>query len=324
MDDVGALMAAHDPAPAELRPDELLLAEILATARPRRPVPRWRMGVGAVLATGLVIVAANAVPSQESDGALTVAATLDYAGSAVALCGEPGPRPSRLPGPGGSARPGLLALAGRAVATPLPATGSNLITVVQSRLLTDDGGSRMRTSLVRLRTPVSGQGVRQRTEFPMNGQGGLLVQGQGRAEATPYQSGLVAGRLPTRAGALRTRLLGAGQARGRPETARLVGAVVELNENEVVGGRVAGAIWRLLAGRADLRALGRVTDRRGRAGQGFAFDAGESERWVLVADAATGALLSVERVVLADTGGLEVTPPCVRDFWVFVAREWRP
>lgn len=328
MDELERLMARFDPAPHEVRPDELLLADILITARPcRRPGRSWRLTAGVALATGLVIVAANAMPAEQAQGQVAVAAYFRYPGADLALCGEPGPRPRILPKSGGEARAVLLALAGAAEAAgppPARAAGFSQVTVASSRLVTDDTGSEVRSTVSEQWTPVSGKGERQRVEYPLSGHGHHLVQDERGREAAPYVPGLVLGTLPAEPGALRARLLERMRIAGRPETYRLVNAIVELYENEVVDGPHAAAIWRVLAERPDVRALGQVTDRRERPGQGLAFDVGGRERWVLVVDERTGELLSVERVLLAGTAGLAVTPPCVRDFWAFIARKWVP
>ncbi|WP_157246002.1 hypothetical protein [Nonomuraea typhae] len=319
MDEIARLMAGHDPAPHEVPPDELLLAEILGTARPRRgPGLSWRLTFGVALATGLVIVTANAMPAGRSPG-VGVTAYFRYPGAPLALCGEPGSRPRRLPEPGGGARRALLELAAAAsLAAPAPPHGYRQVTVASSRLL--PGG---RVSLLsRQSSPLGAQGRRVRTESGLTGAEDRLVQsGEGRA-AAPY--GPVV--LPADPGALRGRLveLGSGTTESTREGSRLLGGIVAVNASETLDGPRTAAVWRVLAARPGLHTLGLVTDRRERDGVGIAVDTGADERWVLVADRGSGDLLGVERLALRDTGGLEVTTPCVRDFWTFVTRKWAP
>ncbi|MFI6496485.1 hypothetical protein [Nonomuraea typhae] len=315
MDELARLMARHDPAPHEVPPDELLLAEILGTARPRRgPGLSWRLTFGVALATGLVIVTANAMPAGRSPG-VSVTAYFRYPGAPLALCGEPGSRPRRLPEPGGGARRALLELAAAAaLAAPAPPHGYRQVTVASSRLL--PGG---RVSLLsRQSSPLGEQGRRIRTESGLTAAEDRLVQsGEGRA-AAPYPPVV----LPADPGALHARLVETGS--GTTESSRLVGGIVAVHAGETPDGPRAAALWRMLAARPGLRTLGPVTDRRERDGVGIAVDAGADERWVLVADRSSGDLLGVERLMLRDAGGLEVTTPCVRDFWTFVTRKWAP
>ncbi|MFI6292219.1 hypothetical protein ACIBEJ_11590 [Nonomuraea sp. NPDC050790] len=323
MDELARLMARHDPAPHEVPPDELLLAEILATARPRRcSTLSWRLTFGAALATGLVILAAGAIPTARAPDRLTVAAYFRHPGAPLALCGEPGPRPRRLPGTGGGGRRVVLGLAEAATRSGRAATRGHGRITAASSLLRPDGRSGVLSrqwtpgpgpasapgpgrslgpapnpgpgrSLRPAPNPGSGHGLGRRVEYPLEAAGDRLVQGTAGRE-----------------GAYRRGLTGDGP----------VGAIIAANESEVLDGPRTAALWRALAGRPGLRALGRIVDRRERGGQGVAFDMGRTERWVLVADAGTGDLLGVERVMLRAADGLEATPPCVRDFWTFLDR----
>ncbi|MFI6534058.1 hypothetical protein ACIBHY_16485 [Nonomuraea sp. NPDC050547] len=303
MDELARLMARHDPAPHEVPPDELLLAEILGTARPRRcSTLSWRLTFGAALATGLVILAAGAIPTARTPGQLTVTAYFRYPGAPLALCGEPGPRPRKLPGTGGGARRVVLGLAEAAArAGRVAARGHGRITVASS-LLRPGGRASV---LSRQWTPVRGSG--RRVEYTLAVDGERLVQGQEGREGA-YRPG------PSLPGDLRARLS------AEPETHGLVTAIISLNESEILDAPRTAALWRVLADRPGLRTLGQITDRRERTGQGVAFDVGTADRWVLVADRGSGDLLGVERVMLRPAAGLEVTPPCVRDFWTFLDR----
>ncbi|MBB5082982.1 hypothetical protein [Nonomuraea endophytica] len=301
MDELARLMARHDPAPHEVPPDELLLAEILGTARPRRcSTLSWRLTFGAALATGLVILAAGAIPTARAPGQMTVTAYFRYPGAPLALCGEPGSRPRKLPGTGGGARRVVLGLAETAArAGRVAARGHGRITVASSLLR--PGG---RTSVLsRQWTPLPGR----RVEHTLNLDGERLVQAQPGREG-PYRPG------PSLPADLLARLS------AEPETYGLLTAVISLNETEILDAPRTAAMWRVLADRPGLRTLGRVTDRRERRGQGVAFDVGTTDRWVLVADRGSGDLLGVERVMLRPADGLDITPPCVRDFWTFLDR----
>ncbi|MFD9943636.1 hypothetical protein ACFWYW_05460 [Nonomuraea sp. NPDC059023] len=306
MDELARLMARHDPAPHEVPPDELLLAEILGTARPRRgSTLSWRLTFGAALATGLVILAAGAIPTPRAPGQVTVAAYFRYPGAPLALCGEPGPRPRKLPGTGGGARRVVLGLAEAAArAGRVAVRGHGRITVASS-LLRPGGRAGV---LSRQWTPVRGSG--RRVEYTLALDGERLVQGQQGREGA-YRPGLP---LPGDSADLRARLS------AEPGTYGLLTAIVSLNESEVLDAARVAALWRALADRPGLRTLGQITDRRERRGQGVAVDVGAADRWVLVADRGSGDLLGVERVMLRPATGLEATPPCVRDFWTFLDR----
>ncbi|MFJ3305373.1 CU044_5270 family protein [Streptomyces sp. NPDC086549] len=82
-------------------------------------------------------------------------------------------------------------------------------------------------------------------------------------------------------------------------TPELLDAVEELLDNWTLGARESAALARLLADVGGLRPVGQVTDRLGRTGQAYVYDAKGSRR-MLVLDPATGAVLGLETTFTED------------------------
>ena len=103
-------------------------------------------------------------------------------------------------------------------------------------------------------------------------------------------------------------------------TAELFVAVTDLAKEQTPGPASRAALLRLLAEPDDVRSLGRLTDRDGRVGQGFAVDSdltGLPTRYVLIVDPVTGRLLASEQVLTERAGRLAVEVPAVISYVVF-------
>lgn len=80
------------------------------------------------------------------------------------------------------------------------------------------------------------------------------------------------------------------------------------------------ALLRLLADRPDIRSLGTMTDRAGRAGLGFYVDSthgGLPNRRIMVFAPKTGALMATEEVLTKDPGRLNVAIPAVLSYTLY-------
>ncbi|TDC35768.1 hypothetical protein E1261_00115 [Kribbella albertanoniae] len=83
---------------------------------------------------------------------------------------------------------------------------------------------------------------------------------------------------------------------------------------------VRAAVLRTLAGRGDVVALGRMSDRAGRPGLGFAVDTtytGWPRRHVLIFNPSTGTLLAEEDVLTGKPGALDLPFPSVIGYRLF-------
>lgn len=103
--------------------------------------------------------------------------------------------------------------------------------------------------------------------------------------------------------------------------AELLVAVADLYREQTPTPAVRSGVLAVLARQPDLISLGRVEDRRGRTGLGYAVDSAEANtlptRVAVVIDEKTGALLSFERMLTSDAGALPVDIPAVLAYEVF-------
>ncbi|MET9836032.1 CU044_5270 family protein [Streptomyces sp. NPDC006385] len=83
------------------------------------------------------------------------------------------------------------------------------------------------------------------------------------------------------------------------DTAGLLDAVTELLDHWTLGARESAALAQLLAGTEGLRPVGQVTDRLGRRGQAYVYDASVTRR-MLILDPATGTVLGLETTFTTD------------------------
>ena len=92
--------------------------------------------------------------------------------------------------------------------------------------------------------------------------------------------------------------------------------IVDAYTNYVVPGPTASAFWAILAQRNDVRTLGTVTDRSGRAGIGIAFpvDPDNDLRSIIIIDRTTGQLMGRETLLTRDDAALGVEAPAIYSF----------
>lgn len=96
--------------------------------------------------------------------------------------------------------------------------------------------------------------------------------------------------------------------------------ISRLFDTWVVSPDLAATAWTVLAAQEDVRDLGTVTDRAGRAGQGFAvWNANESALEVLIVDPSTGDLLGTEYVLFEPGSTVQ---PVVGSFTTYRLAEW--
>ncbi|MGW3210270.1 CU044_5270 family protein [Streptomyces sp. NPDC001135] len=86
---------------------------------------------------------------------------------------------------------------------------------------------------------------------------------------------------------------------GSLTTSELLDAVRELMDHWTLGSRESAALVRVLADAGGLRPVGQVTDRLGRPGQAYAYDAPGARR-MLILDPRTGAVLGLEATFSKD------------------------
>lgn len=67
-----------------------------------------------------------------------------------------------------------------------------------------------------------------------------------------------------------------------------------------------------------------MTDRAGRRGQAFAYDVDRSlpKRWILIVGSQDGRLLALEEVLTKEAGKLNIRPPAVIGYTLFLNQEW--
>ena len=130
-----------------------------------------------------------------------------------------------------------------------------------------------------------------------------------------------AGHLSLAPAALKRELLRADPS-GNPVSYRLVDTIRVLHE-QITSPRLDAAMWQVLAARPDVRFLGRVTDRAGRAGVAVAFSQRSGERLVLIISPTTGQLLGSEDLLLSGAPALHLTTyPAVVGYTVFLSQHW--
>lgn len=92
---------------------------------------------------------------------------------------------------------------------------------------------------------------------------------------------------------------GTGTGTGRLGTPELLDGVAELLDHWTLGSRESAALVRVLAEAKGLRPAGQLTDRLGRPGQAYVYDA-QGARRMLILDPRTGAVLGLETTFSAD------------------------
>jgi hypothetical protein len=109
---------------------------------------------------------------------------------------------------------------------------------------------------------------------------------------------------------------------GNPPSYQLFDIIRQLHE-QIVSPRLDAAMWRVLAARPDVRYLGKVTDRAGRAGVAVAITLRSGERSVLIISPKTGQLLGAEDILLSGAPALHLTAyPAVLGYTIFLAEHW--
>ncbi|MEU7000504.1 hypothetical protein [Nonomuraea sp. NPDC046570] len=181
--------------------------------------------------------------------------------------------------------------------------------------------------IVEMWMPVSGTGVYRRDERPgephLEGFAGVRpvwpaspAPARDRVQPVRASMGPWAARLSRTPATLRDQLA-EGQDPGRPPTARLLQAVLDLHAREAVEPGLAAALWRVLAERPDLYDLGAVADRLGRAGRAIGFDDGPPRMRIIVISPETGRLIAAEDISLSTPKG-----PATVGYQTFISQEW--
>ncbi|MFF0250359.1 hypothetical protein ACWEU6_10220 [Streptosporangium sandarakinum] len=123
---------------------------------------------------------------------------------------------------------------------------------------------------------------------------------------------------------LKERLLWGRTPQDASQTYRLLRNIRILHAYHVVQPSVASRLWRMLARQRDLLPAGELTDRAGRRGQAFAYDFDRSlpKRWILIVSSQDGRLLALEEVLTKEAGKLNIRPPAVIGYTLFLNQEW--
>ncbi len=103
-------------------------------------------------------------------------------------------------------------------------------------------------------------------------------------------------------------------------TGQMMALVAALYRESTPPPAARAAVLRTLAGRGDMVALGRMPDRAGRAGVGFAVDTtftGWPRRHVLIFNSSTGALLAEEDVLTGKPGSMDLPFPSVIGYTLY-------
>jgi len=128
------------------------------------------------------------------------------------------------------------------------------------------------------------------------------------------------GTLSLHPAALKRELLHADEG-GAPLAIRLFETISQLH-HQIVSPRLDAAMWRALSTQPDVRYLGRVTDRAGRAGEAVAFTEQSGAREVLIISQ-NGRLLGFEDLILFGAEGLHLTAyPAVVGYVTFLDQHW--
>jgi hypothetical protein len=108
-----------------------------------------------------------------------------------------------------------------------------------------------------------------------------------------------------------------------PASYHLIRIITDLS-HQAVSPMLEAAFWQVLAGQRDMKDMGTVTDRAGRAGDAVAFtDRQGIERLVLVISPSTGRLIGWEDMFLRNPGGLSITTyPAVIGYISFLTNGW--
>ncbi|MEV4364570.1 hypothetical protein [Nonomuraea sp. NPDC049625] len=123
---------------------------------------------------------------------------------------------------------------------------------------------------------------------------------------------------------LKERLLWGSTPQDASQTYRLLWNIRILHAHHVVQPSMSSRLWRMLARQPDFVLAGEVADRAGRGGQAFAFDFDRSlpKRWILIVSSEDGRLLALEEVLTKEAGKLNVRPPAVIGYTLFLDQEW--
>lgn len=212
-------------------------------------------------------------------------------------------------------------------------TSSDLARVAQAARLSDDAGHLgSRYDAWYLNTRVEGE-VSVSLEPEMNE---VSFDDTGRAIATTKRAALEERRLfqpgeyalvfpeglslPSDPAALAA-ILERAHPRATDSAAELLVAVADLYREQTPTPAVRAGVLTLLARHPELISLGRVEDRRGRMGLGYAVDSADANtlptRVAVVIDEKTGALLSFEKMLTRDAGALPVEIPAVLAYETF-------
>ncbi|HET7017748.1 MAG TPA: hypothetical protein VFI65_27740 [Streptosporangiaceae bacterium] len=133
--------------------------------------------------------------------------------------------------------------------------------------------------------------------------------------------GPLVGTLSLDPAALKRQLLHADEG-GAPLAIRLFETITQVH-HQIVSAQLDAAMWRVLATQSDVRSLGRVTDRAGRAGEAVAFTERSGSREVLIISPTTGQLLGFEDLILHGASGLHLTAyPAVVGYTIFLSEHW--
>jgi hypothetical protein len=111
---------------------------------------------------------------------------------------------------------------------------------------------------------------------------------------------------------------------GPAATACLFREVIALSHQWVLPGPLTAALWEILAEQPDVRSLGKVEDRAGRPGVGFAIDLPGPPhlRSILIVSRDDGRLLGSEEVLTEDDPDTKVQAPAVYSFTTIVKSHW--
>lgn len=123
---------------------------------------------------------------------------------------------------------------------------------------------------------------------------------------------------------LEDRLLWGHTPQDASRTYRLLRNIRVLHAHHVVQPSVSSRLWQVLARQPDLTSAGEVTDRAGRSGRALVLDFDRSlpKRWILIVSSEDGRLLAFEEVLTEDAGRLNVRPPAVIGYTMFLDRRW--
>lgn len=131
------------------------------------------------------------------------------------------------------------------------------------------------------------------------------------------------GRLSLEPAVLKRELLRADP--GGQSIAKRLFDTISMLQHQIVSPRLDATMWRVLATESDVRYLGKVTDRAGRAGVAVAFTKAPGEREVLIISPTTGQLLGWEDIFLSSAvaPALHLSAyPAVTGYTIFLSQHW--